>query len=68
MDEPDANNSDKRDQIRKIIKKTIIEDEETLHLKILSTAIETTNKKEIKNEELEKSNNEERYLKKKWMS
>ena len=40
MDEPDDNNSDERDQIRKIIKKTIIEDEETVHLKHLSTAIE----------------------------
>ena len=45
MDEPDANNSDERDQIRKIIKKNIIEDEETVHLKILSTAIETTTRK-----------------------
>ena len=27
MDEPEDNNSDERDQIRKIIKKTIIEDE-----------------------------------------
>ena len=40
MDEPDDNNSDQRDQIRKIMKKTIIEDEETEHLKNLSTAIE----------------------------
>ena len=45
MDEPDDKNYDERDQIRKIIKKTIIEDEETVHLKILSTAIETTNRK-----------------------
>ena len=45
MDEPDDNNYAERYQIRKIIKKTIIEDEETEHLKILSTAIETTNRK-----------------------
>ena len=45
IDEPDDNNSDERDQIRKIFKKNIIEDEETVHLKILSTAIETTNRK-----------------------
>ena len=45
------------------MKKTIIEDEETEHLKNLSTAIEKTNRKK-KNEELEKSNNEERYKKK----
>ena len=61
MDEPDDNNSDEIDQIRK-------KDEETVHLKNSSTAIETTNRKEIKNEELEKSNNEERDLRKKWMS
>ena len=46
MDEPDHNNSDERDQIRKIIKKKIIEDEETVQLKILGTAIEKTNRKE----------------------
>ena len=45
MDEPDDNNSYERDQIRKIIKKTIIEDEGTVHLKNLSTAIEKRNKK-----------------------
>ena len=45
MDEPEDNNSDERDQIGKIIKKTIIEDEETVQLKILSTAIETKNRK-----------------------
>ena len=45
MDEPDDNNSDERYQIRKIIKKKIIEDEETVYLKILSTAIETTTRK-----------------------
>ena len=45
MDEPDDNNSDERYQIRKIIKKKNIEDEEIVHLKILSTAIETTNRK-----------------------
>ena len=33
MDEPDDNNSDERDQIRKIMKKTIIEDEVTENLK-----------------------------------
>ena len=58
MDEPEDNNSDERYQIGKIIKKTIIEDEETVHLKILSTAIETTNRK--KNEELDIPKNEER--------
>ena len=58
--EPDNKNSDERDHIRKITKKKIIEDEETEHLKNLSTAIETTNRKKINNEELEKSNNEER--------
>ena len=45
MNEPDNNNSDERDQIRKLTKKKIIEDEETVHLKNLSTAIETTNRK-----------------------
>ena len=45
MDEPEDNNSDERDQIRKIIKKTNIENEDTVHLKKLSTAIETTNRK-----------------------
>ena len=45
MDEPDDKNSDERDQIKKIIKKTIVEDEETVHLKHLSTTIETTNRK-----------------------
>ena len=45
MDEPEEINYDERSQIRKIIKKTIIEDEETVHLKILSTAIETNNRK-----------------------
>ena len=45
MDELDDNNSDERDQLRKIIKKTIIEDEETVHLKNLSTNIETTNRR-----------------------
>ena len=45
MNEPYDNNSDERDQIRKIVKKTIIEDEETVHLKNLSNAIETTNRK-----------------------
>ena len=48
IDEPDDNNSDERDQIRKIKKKKFIEDEETEHLKNLSTAIETTNRKENK--------------------
>ena len=45
MDEPDDNNSDERYQITKTIKKTIMEDEETVHQKNLSTAIETTNRK-----------------------
>ena len=45
MYEPDDNNSDEKDQIGKIMKKTIIENEETEHLKNLSTAIETTNRK-----------------------
>ena len=45
MDEPDDNNSDERYQRRKTTKKKIIEDEETEHLKNLSTAIETTNRK-----------------------
>ena len=45
MDEPDDNNYYERDKISKIIKKTIIEDEETVHQKNLSTAIETTNRK-----------------------
>ena len=45
MNEPDHNNSDERYQIRKIIKKKIIGDEETVHLKNLSTAIENTNRK-----------------------
>ena len=45
IDGPDDNNSDERDQISKIIKKTIIQYEETVHLKNLSTAIETTNMK-----------------------
>ena len=45
MDEPDDNNYDERDQIRKIIKKTIIEDEKTVQLKNLCPSIETTNRK-----------------------
>ena len=45
MDEPDDNNSDERNQIGKIMKKKIIEDEETEQLKNLRTAIETTNRK-----------------------
>ena len=45
MDKPDDNNSDEIYQIRKIIKKTIIEDEETVHLKILRTTIEKNNRK-----------------------
>ena len=40
MNEPDDKNSDKRDQIRKMNKKKIIEDEETVQLENLSTAIE----------------------------
>ena len=44
MNEPDNNNSDERDQVRKIIKKKIIEDKETVQLKILSTAIEKNRK------------------------
>ena len=39
MDEPDDNISDERDQIRKIMKKTIIEDEENEHLRNLSTCL-----------------------------
>ena len=45
MNEPDSNHSDERDQMRKIIKKKIIEDEETVQLKNLSTAIEETYRK-----------------------
>ena len=60
IDEPDDNISDERDQLTKIMKKKIIEDEETEQMKNLSTTIETTNRKEINNEELEISNNEER--------
>ena len=45
MNEPDNTNSDERYQIRKIIKKKIIEDEEPVQLKNLSTAIEKTNRK-----------------------
>ena len=45
MNEPDDKNSDERDQIKKITKKTIIEDGETEQIKNLSTAIETTNRK-----------------------
>ena len=51
MDEPDDNISDERDQITKITKKKIIEDEETEQMKNLSTAIETTNRKTINHEE-----------------
>ena len=47
------------------ISKTIIEDEETEQMNILSTAIETTNRKTINNEQLEKSINEESDLKNK---
>ena len=65
MDEPDDNISDERDQITKIMKKSIIEDEETEQMKNLSTAIETTNRKTINHKELEKSINEERDLKNK---
>ena len=45
MNEPDNNNSDERDQIRKIIKNKLIEDEETVHLKSLSITIEKINRK-----------------------
>ena len=45
MDEPDDKISEERDQRTKIMKKTIIEDEETERMKSLSTAIETTNRK-----------------------
>ena len=53
MDEPDDNISDERDQITKIMKRNIFEDEETEQIKNLSTAIETTNRKTINYEELE---------------
>ena len=65
MDEPDDNISDERDQITKIMKKNIIQDEETEQMKNLSTTIETKNIKTINHEEWEKSMNEERDLKNK---
>ena len=48
----DDKTSDERDQIRAIGKKKIIEDEETVQLKTLSTDIEKINRKEIDNVEL----------------
>ena len=42
---PDYKNSDDRDQIRRINKKKITGDEETVQLQNLSTAIETMNRK-----------------------
>ena len=56
--------SDERDQIRKINKKKIIEDEETVQLHNLSTAIEKINRKGSNNEESDKSDTEERDKKK----
>ena len=65
MDEPDDKISDERDQLTKIIKKKIIEDEETEQMKNLSKTIETSNRKTKNHEELEKYINEERDLKNK---
>ena len=48
MNKPDDKNSDERNQMRKINKKKIIEDEETVQLQNLSTAIEKINRKEKK--------------------
>ena len=58
MDEPDDNIFDERDQMTKIMKKKIIEDEETEQMKNLSKTIETSKRKTINHEELEKSINE----------
>ena len=52
--------SDDRDQIRTINKKKIIEYEENVQLRNLSTDIEKINRKEINNEETDKSDTEER--------
>ena len=52
IDEPDDNISDERDQITKIMKKKIIEDEETEQMKNLSKTIETAKRKTKKHEEL----------------
>ena len=54
MDEPDDNISDERYQLTKIMKKKIIEDKETEKMKILSKTIETSKRKTITHEELEK--------------
>ena len=48
MDEPDDNISDERDQITKIMKKKVIEDEETEQMKNLSKTIETSKRKNNK--------------------
>ena len=50
---PDNKKYDDRDQIRKINRKKIIEDEETVQLQNLSTYIGKINRKEINNEESE---------------
>ena len=47
------------------ISKQIIMDEETEQMKILNTNIETTKRKSINQEELDKSINEEKHLKNK---
>ena len=65
MDEPDDNISNERDQLTKIMKKQIIEDEETEQMKNLSKTIETSKRKTINHEELEKYINEERDIKNK---
>ena len=57
---PDDKKSDDRDQIPKINKTQIIEDEGTVQLKHLSTAIEKINIKESNTEESDKSDTEER--------
>ena len=64
MDEPDDNISDERDQITKIMKKKNWRWINWANKKFEHRYI-TTNRKTINHEELEKSINEERYLKNK---
>ena len=64
MDEPDDNISDEKDQITKIMKRNIFEDEETEQMKKFEHRYRKR-KKIINHEELEKSFNEERDLKNK---
>ena len=63
MDEPDDNIYDERDQLTKIMKKKIIEDEETEQMKNLSKTIETSKIKTKNHEEQEAPHHIDEYTK-----